>query len=248
MQHKIIIARHRPGVRAALIGAVACVLAVGAFALYQWTRAKTVSDFERTQTELEQLRLERRELVRDLRAARSEIDDLKGQLVYERRSTEIDQQSCDSVRTSLGSLQAEVSDLNEQLAFYRGIVSPELSRVGVRIYAFRLSQTAASDTFRYDLTLIQAVRHNRKIAGRIQIQVEGQLGGSRRTFSLSELATDPGHDLTFSFKYFEEISGELRIPAGFRPEQVTVTLAADAGSEQNVREQFDWNKAFKGQP
>jgi hypothetical protein len=245
MQHKIVIARHRPGLRAALIGVAACLLAVGAFALYQWTRAKTVSDFERAQTELEQLRLERRELVRDLRAARGEIDELKGQLVYERRSMEIDQQSCDSVRSSLGSLQAEVSDLNEQLAFYRGIVSPELSRVGIRIYAFRLSPAAASDTFRYDLTLIQAVRHDRKIAGRIQVTVEGQQQGERRTLPLNEIAVGEPQELAFSFKYFEEFSGEFRLPAGFRPEQVIVTLVADGGSAQNVQEQFDWNKAFK---
>lgn len=245
MQHKIIIARHRPGLRAALIAAGAFTLAVGAFALYAWARATTVTDFERAQTELERLQQERRTLTRDLRAAQSQIDELKNQLVYEQRSTEIDQQSCESMRTSLGSLQAEVSDLHEQLAFYRGIVSPELSRVGIRIYDFKLSRAAASDTFRYELILIQAVRHNRKIGGRVQIVIEGQSGGARQTVTLNEIALGESKDLTFSFKYFEELAGEFRLPAGFDPELVTVTLVAEGAGAQNVREQFTWDKSFK---
>lgn len=245
MQHKIIIARHRPGLRAALIAVGAFVLAVGAFALYAWARATTVTDFERAQTELERLQEERRGLTRDLRAAQNQIDELKNQLVYEQRSTEIDQQSCDSVRTSLGSLQAEVSDLNEQLAFYRGIVSPELSRVGIRIYDFKLSRATASDTFHYELVLIQAVRHNRKIGGRVQIVVEGQQNGVRQVLALNEISLSESKDLTFSFKYFEELEGEFRIPAGFKPEQVTVTLVAEGAGAQNVREQFAWEKSFK---
>lgn len=244
MQHKIIIARHRPGLRAALIGGVTFLLAVGAFSLYLWTRANTVSDFARAQTELERLQEDRRSLARDLRAARSEIDELQGQLVYVNRSTEIDQQSCDSVRSSLVGLQTEVSDLNEQIAFYRSIVSPELSKAGIRIYDFSLSKVVAADTFRFDLVLIQAVRHDRKIEGQIQITIEGQQQNARRSLALNELVVG-AQSPTFSFKYFEEISGEFRLPPGFRPEQVKVTLAADGAGAQNVSQQFVWSKAFK---
>lgn len=245
MQHKIIIARHRPGLRAGLIAAAAFLLAVGAFVLYAWARATTVSDFERAQTELERVGEERRQLARGLRAAQHEIDELKNQLVYEQRSVEIDQQSCENVRGSLGNLQAEVSDLNEQLAFYRGIVSPELSKVGIRIYDLKLSKLPASDTFRYELVLIQAVRHNRKITGRIQIAIAGQSQGTRQVLSLDDLMVEGDGQIAFSFKYFEEIAGEFRLPPGFKPEQVDVTLVADGAGEQNVSSQFSWEKSFK---
>ena len=244
MQHKIIIARHRPGLKTALIGGGAFALLVGAFALYLWTRATTVSDFARAQTDLERMEDERRALKRDLRAARAEIEELKGQLVYVQRSTEIDQLSSDGVRNSLGSLQAEVSDLKEQLAFYRSIVSPEQSRAGIRIYDFRLSKAESSDTFRYELVLIQAVRHERKIDGRILILIEGQQDHTRRSLSLEELAMGDAQARTFSFRYFEEISGEFRLPPGFRPEQVKVNLVAESNG-QNVEQQFDWGRAFK---
>lgn len=245
MQHKIIIARHRPGFRAAVIGGSAFLLAVGGFALYAWTRATTVSDFERAQTELEKMRDERRTLTRDLRAAHGQVDELKDQLVYVQRSTEIDSQSCDTVRSSLAGLQAEVSDLHEQLAFYRGIVSPELSRAGVRVYDFKLGKSTASNTFHYELVLIQSMRHDRKVGGHAQLIVEGTQNGVRQAVKLDQIALGEAKDLAFSFKYFEEFGGDFRLPEGFRPEQVTVTLTTDVPGAPDVREQFEWGKAFK---
>lgn len=244
MSHKIVIQRHRPGLKPALIAVATFVLAVGGFALYAWTRATTVTDFERAQTELEQLHEERRALTRDLRAARNEISELKDQLVYVQRSTEIDTQSCDTVRNSLTGLQTEVSDLREQLAFYRGIVSPELSRAGVRVYDFKLSRSTASNAFRYELVLIQSVRHDRRIGGQVQLVVEGTQNGVRQTLKLDEVALGANKDLAFSFKYFQEFGGDFRLPPGFRPEQVTVTLSTDVPGAPDVREQFEWSKAL----
>src|SRR5690606_11397000 len=106
-------------------------------------------DFERAQLEVEQLRNERRGLVRDLRAARDEVKRLEEQAVYIQRSQEIDEQACSAVRESLTQLQAEVSDLREQLAFYRGIVAPEQSRAGVRVYEFKVEPGTEQGAFRY---------------------------------------------------------------------------------------------------
>src|SRR3546814_4146279 len=87
MQHKIVIHRHRPWLKPVLIAGVTGALALGAWALYSFTRATTVSDFQRTQTEVERLRADRRQLSHDLRTAR-EIEQLKGQVVYSKRSSE----------------------------------------------------------------------------------------------------------------------------------------------------------------
>src|SRR3546814_16595844 len=110
MQHKIVIHRHRPWLKPVLIAGVTGALALGAWALYSFTRATTVSDFQRTQTEVERLRADRRQLSHDLRTARVEIEQLKGQVVYSKRSSEIDTQACVAVRKSLTALQAETSE------------------------------------------------------------------------------------------------------------------------------------------
>jgi hypothetical protein len=184
--------------------------------------------------------------VHQLRASKGEVGNLQDQVVYEKRSSEIDLQACDSVRASLGSLQSEVSSLREQLAFYRGIVSPDLSRAGVRVYDLKLKQGKGAGSFFYELALIQSVRHDRRISGRIELAVEGASGGKPQTLNWSSVAVGDGKNLLFSFKYFEEFSGELRLPSGFKPLRVTARLVMD-GDMPVIEDQFDWDKAVANQ-
>jgi len=236
LMHKVVITPHRPGLRAAAIAGSVALLALGAWVLFAYARATTVSDFERAQTERDELLAERRELSRDLRAARAEIETLKGQVVYLQRSQEIDQQSVDSVKNSLMGVQKESADLREQVAFYRGIVAPDASQAGVRIYEFKLTPGAQPGAYRYDLVLIQSVRHDRRIAGRIEVTFRG--AGSAAALRLSALS--PTQPLGFSFKYFQEFTGEFRLPAGFVPSRVLVEVLPEGG--QKIEDDYDWAK------
>ena len=241
-KHQIIIQQHRPWRRPALVAGGSAILALGAFGLYTYTRAHTVSDFARSQLEVEQMRDERRQLTHDLRAALKEVATLKDQVVYTERSGEIDTQACDTVKGSLGGLQKEVSDLREQLAFYRGIVSPDLARAGVRVYDLKLTPGANPQVFRYELALIQSVRHDRRIDGSINLLIEGMKNGVRQTLRWEDVATGDAKNLLFSFKYFEEFSGGLTLPEGFKPVRVTAKLVTDVEGAPPVEDQFDWNK------
>lgn len=243
MQHKIVIRRHRPWLRPALIAGTTGALALGGWALYSYTRATTVSDFERTQTEVEKLRAERRQLTRDLRAAHAEVQSLKEQVVYAQRSGEIDTQACDTVRKSLTDLQAEASELREQVAFYRGIAAPDQARAGVRVQEIRLSPVQNQrNRFRFFMTLIQSVRQDKRVGGRIQLAIDGRSGGVERKIGLDELAPAVAQNLLFSLKYFEEFSGEFQLPEGFVPQRVIVTLVPSSSGAPQTEEGFDWQR------
>lgn len=247
MKHRIVITRHRPWLKPALIGGGSFAIALAAWGLYVYTRASTVSDFERAQLEVEQLRDERRELTRQLRAAKDEIKRLQEQAVYVQRSQDIDTQACGVVRDSLAQLQAEASDLREQLAFYRGIVAPEQSRAGVRVYEFKLTAGAEPRRYRYELVLIQSVRHDKRVGGRIGLELIGQRSGAEERLAWADVAADEAaRNLLFSLKYFEEFSGEIVVPQGFEPARVVVTLVPEGDGAARVEESFDWDRVLSG--
>ncbi len=246
MQPRIVVAQHRPWRRPILIAVSVGALAVSAWGLYSYTRASTVSGFASAKLEVEELREERRRLTRDLRAAREEVNSLKEQVVYVQRSTEIDTQACGGVLQSMTELQAEASDLREQLAFYRGIVAPEQSRAGVRVYEFKLAQAATAGNLRYDLVLIQSVRHDRRVAGRVEIELLGKLKGSEQRLPLAQLAVGEARNLVFSLKYFEEFSGEFRLPEGFVPTRVTVALVPAIDGAPRIEEAYEWGRVLNG--
>jgi hypothetical protein len=242
VKHQIVIKRHRPWLKPTLLGGGAAILALLAWGLYSYTRAHTVTAYAQTQSEVEKLRSERRQLSQQLRDAQGQIAKLKDSVVYAQRSGEIDAQACDLVQATLPKLQKEVADLHEQLAFYRGIVSPDQARAGVRVYNLKLTRAAVQGSYNYELVLIQSARHDQRVAGRIEVTLEGMQGSSRRTVRLSDIADDAGKNLLFSFTYFEEIDGRLSLPEGFKPQRVNVKLSTDVDGAPAVEDQFDWAK------
>lgn len=244
-KHKIVIKTHQPRRQWAIVAGSVMALLLAGFGLYSYVRATTVSDFERAQTERDRLLEERRALARDLRAARSENASLKDQVAYLGRSQEIDGAACGTVKQSLTQLQAEASDLREQLAFYRGIVSPKEAQAGVRVYDFKVTRLkGGASLYRYDLVLIQSVRNEKRVGGSVDLVVEGLRGGKKEIVNLPDLAADTNKNLVFSFKYFQEFSGQLRLPEGFRPLRATISLQPD-GDTPKVEDEYEWAKILQ---
>jgi uncharacterized membrane protein len=244
MQHKVIIRRHvHPWVRVGIIAAAVSLVAIGAWAFYAYLRATTVSGFERAQLEVEALQSERRELNRSLRQANSENERLRDELTYLRRSQEIDGQTCENVKASLDVLQAEVLDLREQVAFYRGIVSPEMARAGVRVYSLKVHPAEGLQNYRFEVVLIQSMRHERQVDGELRVTVEGLRGGKTAAVPATADGSASARNLLFSFRYFQEFNGAFTLPAGFSPRQIRVQLIPE-GVTQPIEESFDWDKSL----
>lgn len=244
MQHKVIVRRHvHPWVRIAIIVTAVSLAAVGAWAFYAYLRATTVSGFERAQVDLEALQMERRDLNRRLRQANSENERLRDELTYLQRSREIEDETCVNVKSSLDGLQAEVLDLREQVAFYRGIVSPEMAKAGVRVYSLKLRPTEVAQTYRFEVVLIQSMRHERQVNGELRVMVEGLRGGKTASVAAAGDGSSSARNLLFSFRYFQELGGAFALPAGFSPRQVRVQLLPE-GSTEPIEESFDWDKSL----
>ena len=242
MKAKIVIREHRPWQRWALVGGGAFLILMGGWGLYRYTQATTVSDFKRAQLERDRLLNENQRLSRELREARTEARKYKDDATYAQRSQEIDAEACKQVKTSLTSLQSETADLREQLQFYRGIVSPGEAGAGLRVYDFKIARNPKSGAYHFDLVLIQSVHHERRIGGRIDVAIQGILGGARKTLQMSEIADGDARNLVFSFKYFEEFGGDFRLPDGFRPLRATVAVVPDGSGQPRVESEYDWAK------
>ncbi|WP_295682762.1 DUF6776 family protein [uncultured Nevskia sp.] len=244
-QHRVVITSERSSRRRWLVTWVVVAALVAGFALYSVTRATAVSDFAAATGERDRLLDERRQLTRDLRVAKTEAETLRDQVAYLSRSQEIDSGACQDVKQSLGQLQAESSDLREQLAFYRGIVSPQESQAGVRVYEFRVSAVKTSpNQYRFDLVLIQPVRSDKRVGGQVELSIEGLKSGKKQTLKLADIAVDGARNLLFSFKYFEEFSGQLKLPEDFRPLRAMVVLQP-GGGQAAIEDEYDWKKIIR---
>lgn len=188
---------------------------------------------------------EHRRLARELRAVQIEAKELRGRNTFDARSRAIDAQACEAVRKSVSALESEVADLREQLAFYRNIVSPDQVRAGVRVLRLAMRPTGQAQVWRYELVLVQPVRRDRTATGGYDFALEGLIGKQLKTLQLDDLgvgAADEAGARSFSFHAFQEFSGELRLPPGFLPSRLKVTLRVQdgKGAPGEVSESFDW--------
>lgn len=235
-----------PWVRALLVAVVVVLVGVGAWWLYGYAQHLALAGVHSAGRRSQQVESNNRKLARQLRSTRNQNAKLAGDLAYMKRSQQIDGGACTLVKKSLANLQQENSNLREQLAFYRGIVSPKQSAAGLRIYDFKVSQHGhAAREYDFELLLVQSLHHNRVVRGQAVVQIEGLQGTKPKTYQLTDLMVGKPDVFSFSFKYFQELDGHVRLPAGFRPVRVTVMLNP-RGKDPSVTHTYDWSKVQQG--
>ena len=65
----------------------------------------------------------------------------------------------------MGELQAQIQAQEEELVFYRGIVSPQDGVAGLRIQSLEVLPGDGENRYLLRLLLVQAIVHSRRVAG-----------------------------------------------------------------------------------
>ena len=162
-----------------------------------------------------------------------------------RTSDRIDQEAYSQVSVDLDDLQSQIAELNEELAFYRGIMSPSDGRSGLQIKAVQISPGSDSGAFSLRLILVQAGRHDTRVQGGVDLSVVGESIDADNdqsvdpmTINMSQL-TGETDKLRYSFRYFQILDRDISLPVGFRPDTVEVSLSGGRKADA-VTASFPW--------
>jgi hypothetical protein len=136
-------------------------------------------------------------------------------------------------------LQKEV-ELRREIGFYQKVMAPELKDQGFVIDAFNVEHTLSEEYYRFELVLMQQDAIKSVVKGNVEVIVQGSEKGKPTQISMSELLGKGAAPLTFSFKYFQVVEGEFRLPPDFKPEKVVVK----AEIFQFKRKRGDLEKSF----
>ncbi|MDU0352804.1 DUF6776 family protein [Paraglaciecola aquimarina] len=133
--------------------------------------------------------------------------------------------------------------LKTQIAFYQQVMSPESAPEGLQVDGFYVQPTLSLDTYRFELVLIQQNKMKNMLRGNLSIELRGSEKGQAKKYSLDALLVNPGKDkFKFGFKYFQVIDGELLLPEGFEPEQVSISadIYVNKRKKAELASTFDW--------
>ena len=184
-------------------------------------------------------RRERAALTQRLAAEQGTNDELRRQLAIAETGGDIDRATYSQVESTLADLQAQIQAQEEELVFYRGIVSPQDGVAGLRIQSLEVLPSDGERRYLLQLLLVQAIVHSRRVSGAVKLQLEGVQGGQTASFDVAELIT-PGrpYDVAYEFRYFQALEAELTLPIEFEPQRVTVEIWPK-GAER-INQTFPW--------
>ncbi|MCC5794151.1 MAG: hypothetical protein JJT85_05365 [Chromatiales bacterium] len=185
---------------------------------------------------------ERRVLADQLAAARERNARLEEQIVRQETEASIRSEAYRQVEARLAELQATVIAQQEDLAFFRGLVSEPGDGEGPRIQNVVIAVGLAPDSYTVQVVLSQPMGQQQRVSGHLELDVEGTLGERLAVLGLAELSLDESgpERLGFAFRYFQNLEADLRLPDGFLPARLVVRLIPDARGAESREQRFEW--------
>jgi len=169
------------------------------------------------------------------------IVELKQEIAVLETNREVDRESYREVEAGLATLQAKIQEQRDAIAFYRGIVSPSDGNSGLRVQNLKLTRGKREREFNVRLVLVQAMKHDRKVSGDVNLSILGSQGGVETRYTLADLIPDDADKAwVYSFRYFQDFDRRLILPDGFTPERITVEVRSRTRSISSIEESFAW--------
>ena len=139
-----------------------------------------------------------------------------------------DQETLRDLRSSLSDQAAELNEMRDMLALYRGVMVPNYSEEVVVLRP----PTVEYDATNHRLKLVSLVHRgagdDETYQGHLTVLVEGLLDEHNRIFNLAALDTNQESSVfPLRFRYLQKVQVAVSLPKGFVPESVVSTLRLD---------------------
>ncbi len=168
---------------------------------------------------------------------------LNERLVMLERAAQIDSQSAAHMQNEIRDMQDEIYRLKAELEFYQGIMTSARGTDGLSIQGLYIEPMQEEQNFRFKLILTHVSKSDKVAEGQVEMTVEGLQNGAARALNFEDLALNLMPDMTFKFKNFKRLEGNMVLPEGFVPQRVVVRLHSKDKTVSNIKRVFSWSEA-----
>jgi hypothetical protein len=171
-------------------------------------------------------------------ALRTRSDRLSQEVSTLRRSDQISRDANRDLERTLAERDEEIASLRADIAFYERFVGATGQRRGLSVHDLEMRRQDG-DAWHFVATLTQNVNRGAVNSGRLTLSIEGTRRDRMERLAWTTLRKQPNAPgAEYSFKYFQQLEGEILLPADFKPLRVTVRLVPQGGAA--VEQSFPW--------
>ncbi|MCL1067259.1 hypothetical protein L2735_10615 [Shewanella olleyana] len=137
----------------------------------------------------------------------------------------IEKEANANMKQMFGKQIQQQKTLEQELAFYRSLVSPEKEVDGVAIHGLELSKGLLPDSYQMRLILTQLQKRKNGVKGVADIVLVGVQDEKQVEISLSDLQIEK---FNFSFRYFQMFDAEISLPQDFDLQRIKAVVQVSA--------------------
>jgi hypothetical protein len=168
------------------------------------------------------------------------ISELRAKVAQLESSTVGQTREREEVQRTIGDLQAQVARANQELAFFRGIVTQSANSAEAKIQQARMVATATANKFRVVVTLVNP-KPDSVLSGVVVLSVDGEVDGKPGRADFATLSGGKRREITFTFRHLETIEEEITMPPGMKPEQLLVEVRSNRRGSAPVQQSYVWS-------
>jgi hypothetical protein len=177
-----------------------------------------------------------RQRVEELEAER---DQLRASAARFERAGQIDRAAADGVQAEVKALQDERAELKREVAFLKTLVSgggdsnlalDQQTLVGI-----------GEDSYRFEVTLSKRTTDAGTVSGKVLLRVKGKEGDVLRTLDMETLTEGRRSQIGIRFKNFQKLKTDIKLPKGFQPAEILVSVQPDGKTFKSFEQTYDWN-------
>lgn len=191
-------------------------------------------------------RQEKKQLLKQLQEAREQLVQRDFQIKKLTRVAQVDVKTHEHGQQILRDMQLQIQKQEEELAFYRKLLTPEETQSGVDIKDFSVRVSVDEDEYYYDFLLMQSSLSKKAAKGKIRISIDGMQDDMMRRIEVSGSETQVAESIDYSFKYFQRYSGVFKLPENFHPEVVHLSVVPSSKSMKKFKNDYSWQELING--
>ena len=187
-----------------------------------------------------QLRQQRDAAIAQSEALQNNEARLKQKLANAKRAEFITRSANNQIQEFLAEKDEQIAGLKADMDFYERLVGSGGRRHGLSVHNAEFTP-GAGNTWHYTITLTQNINRGGLTSGQMRFAVDGVSGGKLKSVEwalLLQKAEAPAQ--AFSFRYFQQIEGDVMLPPGFTPQRVRVSVSGGFGKQE---QRFDWTES-----
>lgn len=229
----LVVKPHTPWKTRLIYSLIVVVLVISGWSIYDYGRYSAGYDSR-------EARIAQGELLGIKDDLEHQIAELREQKALLERAAQIEREAYNDLDATLKVLQGEILELKEELAFYRGIVSPKDASRGLQLQSVKLESNGIRRNFHYKIVLTQVLKNDRLAIGKVKMDIDGLQGKEPVTLSLNQITEKSIKDLNYRFKYFQNIEGDIILPENFEPLRINVQILPRGKQQDMIQKNIEW--------